>query len=138
MESTSDGAYFMARLKPIVPIISGNDWDLKRFNIADLLDFGKLNFGTPTVVPIVSNAITIQRSSFVRVSSPSYNELRNILGGESGDVIVMTKNATSDQFQLTNTGNIKIPYWLYASNYFTAALLFDGTSWRTFGFSANT
>jgi hypothetical protein len=128
----------MARQKPIVPVITGNDWDLKRFNATDLLDFGKLNLGSPTVVAIVSNAITIQRSSFIRVSSPSYSELRNIWGGELGDVIVITKNATSDQFQLTNTGNIKVPYWLHASNYFTAALLFDGTNWRTIGFSANT
>lgn len=127
----------MTRLRPIVPIVVNDCPEFKRFDVNDLLNFGKLNLGLPEVKVITGNSITITRSSFVKVSSPSYTELRNILGGETGDIIIISKNAPSDQFQITSTGNIKVPYWLYASNYFTAGLVYDGVFWRTIGFSAN-
>lgn len=127
----------MSRQKPLVRSNSAGT-NISRFDTSDLFNFGKLNLGLGVVKTISGNAITIGRESFIRVRSPSYSELRNINGGEEGDIIVLTKDQPSDQFQITNSGNIKVPYWLYASTYFTGAFIFDGSNWRTIAFSANT
>ncbi len=104
----------------------------EQFNVLDLLNFGKLNFGTPPTLLIVANTVTIGRRSYYAIDGPAAaNELRTILGGEDGDVLVLRNaNVARDVKLKNNAGNLRLPSDTNLKDTIdTAVLLYSGANW---------
>lgn len=79
---------------------------------ADRLDLGFLNIGPPVEVIMASNQITIT-GSFHSVYTTEGNfifpaQLTNIIGGQIGDIIVLTRASSGNNISVRSTGNIRL------------------------------
>lgn len=71
----------------------------------------KLNLGTPTTLTLVSNIITITRSTHLvsATGSTTLRSVRTINGGVEGDILILSKSPVSpgDVIIDDNAGNIR-------------------------------
>lgn len=102
----------------------------------------KLNLGSPPALTVTTNAVTITNSwhQLSASGTSSQRQLRTINGGVTGDLLILTKAASSpgDVVIDDNVGNIQASGDFTLSNPAdTIMFLFDGSQWIELGRSNN-
>jgi hypothetical protein len=128
----------MAFRRPIVV----REGQLQQLQAADRLHLGKISLGpSPTTLGIVGGAITVT-DSWHKVDTEGLtgtDNLETILGGEEGDILVLTAAHDSRTVSVRdNTGNCRLAGNFNLDHTFdTITLMFNGTFWLELARSNN-
>jgi len=100
----------------------------ERFQVGDLLNFGKLNLGFIQPLPVISNSITVTASLHQLTTNGGFF-ITNINGGDEGDIIFILGPPSGFKF-LVGTGNYDGPSSFLNSPSRIIVLVYTGSVWH--------
>lgn len=125
----------------IVRPLTLKNGQFEQFNpVVDLLNFGKLNLGSPPTLLIVAATVTIGHQSYYAIDGvAANNDLDTILGGEDGDILVLRNADAARHVKLrSGHGNLVLPSDTNLRHAVdTAILLCSGANWLLLARSNN-
>lgn len=105
-----------------------------------IISAGMLNIGLPSVVTIVSGAITVTRSHHgIAGEGGAADNLDTINGGNTGDILIIRSSSSANDITCTEVGNLRLGATTRVLTHTNDKLflLFEGSNWTEISFSDN-